>query len=292
MTIDMPKTTEPKIPDLLPGVPRDAEVQGDPGCGEGGGGGRSTDGTRRGSTRSMWERRRRGTRRGSRSRWERSMDGSRRGSRSRWERSMDGARRGSRSNAERSRRMARRDTEEPTVWRRSRDGIWRRSSEPDQSNASQISTGQGVVSRLLEQCDAGQTFNTTTVSFPDPNNFHQRLYFPIKEAETRGKILINFDFLLIIYTIDEFFSLDPVDEKRFETASKVVQEINSLSRQRPGDCFTSINVPSDLAGSQCYLCVLGNECLGLSCLGYSGKVKNRFVLEYQFIENCRHQDIN
>ena len=292
MTIDMPKTTEPKIPDLLPGVPRDAEVQGDPGCGEGGGGGRSTDGTRRGSTRSMWERRRRGTRRGSRSRWERSMDGSRRGSRSRWERSMDGARRGSRSNAERSRRMARRDTEEPTVWRRSRDGIWRRSSEPDQSNASQISTGQGVVSRLLEQCDAGQTFNTTTVSFPDPNNFHQRLYFPIKEAETRGKILINFDFLLIIYTIDEFFSLDPVDEKRFETASKVVQEINSLSRQRPGDCFTAINVPSDLAGSQCYLCVLGNECLGLSCLGYSGKVKNRFVLEYQFIENCRHQDIN
>ena len=184
MTIDMPKTTEPKIPDLLPGVPRDAEVQGDPGCGLGGGGGRSTDGTRRGSTRSMWERRRRGTRRGSRSRWERSMDG---------------ARRGSRSNAERSRRMARRDTEEPTVWRRSRDGIWRRSSEPDQSNASQISTGQGVVSRPLEQCDAGQTFNTTTVSFPDPNNFHQRLYFPIKEAETRGKILINFDFLLIIY---------------------------------------------------------------------------------------------
>ena len=39
MTIIMPKTTEPKIPDLPPGVPRDAEVQGDPGGGEGGGGG-------------------------------------------------------------------------------------------------------------------------------------------------------------------------------------------------------------------------------------------------------------
>ena len=75
-----------------------------------------------------------------------------------------------------------------------------------------------------------------------------------------------------------------MEEKRFLIASKVAQDINSLARQRPGDNFTSIGVPSECAGRQCYLCVLGNECLGPSCLGYSGKFENQFELEYQFIE--------
>ena len=68
-------------------------------------------------------------------------------------------------------------------------------------------------------------------------------------------------------------TLDPVEEKRFLNASKVVQDINSLARQRPGNNFTSIVIPSEYAGRQCYLCVLGNECLGPSCLGYFGRVE-------------------
>ena len=95
----------------------------------------------------------------------------------------------------------------------------------------------------------------------------------------RLKVEVRFSSTLLYASLfdDEFLSLDRVDEKRFETASKVVQEINSLARQRPGDYFTSIKVPSDLSGSQCqcYLCVLGNVCLGPSCLGYSGKVENQ-----------------
>ena len=185
------------------------------------------------------------------------------------ERRREGNQRGTRSNGER--RMAGRKREEPIVWRRSRDGIWRRSSI--QSNASQIS--HDVVWRPWEQSDSGATIKTTVaVSFQDPDNIHQRLYFHSEEVESRGKILIMLSASLFD---DEFLSLDRVDEKRFETASKVVQEINSLARQRPGDYFTSIKVPSDLSGSQCqcYLCVLGNMCLGPSCLGYSGKVENQ-----------------
>ena len=267
----MPKTTEPKIPDLPPGVPRDAEVQGDPGGGEGGGGGRrKMRDWSEGRTRRMLERSMEGSWRGSRRMSERSRAWSG-GRRSMSERRREGNQRGTRSNGER--RMAGRKREEPIVWRRSRDGIWRRSSESDKPNASQMS--HDVVWRPWEQSDSGATIKTTVaVSFQDPDNIHQRLYFHSEEVESRGKILIMLSASLFD---DEFLSLDRVDEKRFETASKVVQEINSLARQRPGDYFTSIKVPSDLSGSQCqcYLCMLGNMCLGPSCLGYSGKVENQ-----------------
>ena len=145
----MPKTTEPTIPDLLPGVPRDAEVQGDPGGREGGGGGK----------RQMRE----------------------------------GTGRGSRSTSARWRMGAGRDTEELSVYRKSRDGIWRRSS--DQLNASQIKHDH-VVWSPAEKCDPGTTINTT-VSIQDPNNIHQRLYFPSEEAKCVGKIFIILDNVII-----------------------------------------------------------------------------------------------
>ena len=109
------------------------------------------------------------------------------------ERRREGNQRGTRSNGERM--MAGMKREEPIVWRRSRDGIWRRSSI--QSNASQIS--HDVVWRPWEQSDSGATIKTTVaVSFQDPNNIHQRLYFYSEEAESRGKILINFAICFII----------------------------------------------------------------------------------------------
>ena len=181
MTIIMPKTTEPKIPDLPPGVPRDAEVQGDPGGGEGGGGGRRKmrDWSEGRTSRRMLER-------------SRAWSG---GRRSMSERRREGNQRGTRSNGER--RMAGRKREEPIVWRRSRDGIWRRSSESDKPNASQMS--HDVVWRPWEQSDSGATIKTTVaVSFQDPNNIHQRLYLYSEEAESRGKILINFAICFII----------------------------------------------------------------------------------------------
>ena len=180
MTIDMPKTTEPKIPDLLPGVPRDAEVQGDPGCGEGGGGGRSTDGTRRGSTRSMWERRRRGTRRGSRSMWERSRDGTRRGSRSMWERRRD-CRRGGRTG------HARYAAEEPEVWRRNtRDGTWRRSGGVPQPGP--VTSAQGGLWRPWEAQEETEEIVSIIVSVADPDNHNHPEHFPSTDFRTRSQL--------------------------------------------------------------------------------------------------------
>ena len=163
----MPKTTEPTIPDLLPGVPRDAEVQGDPGGREGGGGGKRQmrEGTGRGSRRNV-ERRRMGAGRDTEE---------------------------SRRNVVRRRMGAGRDTEELSVYRKSRDGIWRRSS--DQLNASQIKHDH-VVWSPAEKCDPGTTINTT-VSIQDPNNIHQRLYFPSEEAKCVGKIFIILDNVII-----------------------------------------------------------------------------------------------
>ena len=181
----MPKTTEPTIPDLLPGVPRDAEVQGDPGGREGGGGGKRQmrEGTGRGSRRNV-ERRRMGAG------WDTEE------SRRNVERRRMGAGRDteeSRRNVVRRRMGAGRDTEELSVYRKSRDGIWRRSS--DQLNASQIKHDH-VVWSPAEKCDPGTTINTT-VSIQDPNNIHQRLYFPSEEAKCVGKIFIILDNVII-----------------------------------------------------------------------------------------------
>ena len=158
MTIDMPEIKEPTIPDLLPGVPRDAEVQGDPGGREGGGGGRRRmrAGTE-GGTRRTLERRRQDT--------------------------------------ERRSKVGGRDTaEEPIVWRKSSDGIWRRSSEQDQTDVyEEMRNGKGMVWRPWELCDPDGTTINTIVSIQDPNNIHQRLYFPSEGAGIRGKIPINLD---------------------------------------------------------------------------------------------------
>ena len=89
-----------------------------------------------------------------------------------------------------------RDTEGPSVYRKSRDGIWRRSS--DQLNASQIKHDH-VVWSPAEKCDPGTTINTT-VSIQDPNNIHQRLYFPSEEAKCVGKIFIILDYNLFMNT--------------------------------------------------------------------------------------------
>ena len=59
------------------------------------------------------------------------------------------------------------------------------------------------------------------------------------------------------------------DEKRFEDACDLVQQINHLSKS--GDAFSMIGVPKQLAGKQCPLCLVKNTCLGPSCLGLSGK---------------------
>ena len=122
----MPKTTEPKIPDLPPGVPRDAEVQGDPGGGEGGGGGRRKMRDWSGSQTS-------------RRMLERSMDGSRRGSRRMSEiegSDMDGPRRGSRRNQERNGGAGVSNSggfaavdRLSVAWRRKRDSHWRMTGE-------------------------------------------------------------------------------------------------------------------------------------------------------------------
>ena len=59
------------------------------------------------------------------------------------------------------------------------------------------------------------------------------------------------------------------DEKRFEDACVLVQQINHLSKS--GDVFSLVGVPKQLAGKQCPLCLVKNTCLGPSCLGLSGK---------------------
>ena len=161
MTIDMPKTMEPMIPDLPPGVPRDAEVQGDPGGREGGGGGR----------RKM----RAGTEGGPRT--------------------LERRRMGAGRDTERRRKVGGRDTaEEPIVWRKNSDGIWRRSSAQDQTDVyEEMRNGKGVVWRPGESCDVDGTTINTIVSIQDPNNIHQRLYFPSEGAGIRGKIPINLD---------------------------------------------------------------------------------------------------
>ena len=58
------------------------------------------------------------------------------------------------------------------------------------------------------------------------------------------------------------------EEKRFEKASVLVQQVNQLSRS--GDVFSEIDVPQQFAGKQCPLCLVKNICLGPSCLGLSG----------------------
>ena len=91
-----------------------------------------------------------------------------------------------------------RDTEEPIVWIRSGDGVWRRRrpSDSHQTDASQIRQGHRVEWMPLEKCEPGATINRT-VSIHDPSNIHQRLYFSSEEAECRGKILINLDYGVI-----------------------------------------------------------------------------------------------
>ena len=69
------------------------------------------------------------------------------------------------------------------------------------------------------------------------------------------------------------------DEKRFEDACVLVEQINHLSKS--GDAFSMIDVPKHLAGKQCPLCsvkntCLGPSCLGPSCLGLSGKYTGLF----------------
>ena len=56
------------------------------------------------------------------------------------------------------------------------------------------------------------------------------------------------------------------DQKRFQLASKLVTEVNHLSWKKPGDKFTTISVPEEIAGKQCFNCVLGGVCLGWNCL--------------------------
>ena len=58
------------------------------------------------------------------------------------------------------------------------------------------------------------------------------------------------------------------EEKRFENASDLVQQVNHLSRSK--DVFSIIDVPKEFAGKQCPLCLLKNTCLGPACLGLSG----------------------
>ena len=62
--------------------------------------------------------------------------------------------------------------------------------------------------------------------------------------------------------------LGMTEEKRFEHALELVQQVNQLSRS--GDVFTRIDVPQEFAGKQCPLCLIKNTCLGTSCLGLSG----------------------
>ena len=67
------------------------------------------------------------------------------------------------------------------------------------------------------------------------------------------------------------------DQKRFQLASKLVTEVNHLSWKRPGDKFTTISVPDEIAGKQCFNCVLGGVCLGWNCLE---KKSGLFVTDY------------
>ena len=54
------------------------------------------------------------------------------------------------------------------------------------------------------------------------------------------------------------------DEKRFENASVVVQQLNDLSRSK--DVFSKIYVPHQSVGKQCPLCLVMNTCLNSSAL--------------------------
>ena len=70
------------------------------------------------------------------------------------------------------------------------------------------------------------------------------------------------------------------DEKRFEDACDLVQQINLLSKS--GDAFSMIGVPKHLAGKQCPLCLVKNTCLGPSCLGLSGILALPFKAKQTF----------
>ena len=70
------------------------------------------------------------------------------------------------------------------------------------------------------------------------------------------------------------------DEKRFEDACVLVQQINHLSKS--GDAFSMIDIPKHLAGKQCPLCLVKNTCLGPSCLGLSGILASPFKAKQTF----------
>ena len=166
MTIDKPM--EPRIPEPPLGVSREIEMLGDPCGGDGGGSGRRKirEGTRRGS-RSMWERRRDGTRRGSRSR-------------SMWERRRD-CRRGGRTG------HARYAAEEPEVWRRNpRDGTWRRSCGVPQPEP--VSSAQGGLWRPWEAQEETEETVSIIVSVADPDNHNHPEHFPSTDFRTRSQL--------------------------------------------------------------------------------------------------------
>ena len=60
------------------------------------------------------------------------------------------------------------------------------------------------------------------------------------------------------------------EEKRFQLATKWVEDVNDLARKKPGDKFTTISQPAEISGKQCFNCVLGGVCLGPNCLKKSG----------------------
>lgn len=57
------------------------------------------------------------------------------------------------------------------------------------------------------------------------------------------------------------------DEERFDTATKIVADVNRHSQQKSGGTFA---MPSVGDGTSCVLCGLGNLCLGPTCLGKTG----------------------
>ena len=81
---------------------------------------------------------------------------------------------------------------------------------------------------------------------------------------------------------DDHFSEELSDEQRVCEAQRLVERINKLSRQSPGDNFSEFGIAEPMAGRHCPLCALKCTCLGPSCLGYTGlhKVYNRELLSF------------
>ena len=62
--------------------------------------------------------------------------------------------------------------------------------------------------------------------------------------------------------------LDLNEDERFEKAISLVQEVNRLAWS--GNVSSNIDVPKQVAGKQCPLCLVQSICLGPSCLKVSG----------------------